>query len=656
MIGSNNGKQINTKPVISLKNFTGMGDNGMYWIDGFLPKSLQGQTILTQGWGTQNILDSTTAGWSNIEDIVSMASYQHVGDNRIAMLGMGGGIFDYSSSGSLGKIHNLSNSAVFFCFGGHINNTRKGNIIYSTANTIGVGWIGKATGGSTTSLIDTNRNFTTLGVTNSADVNKIYNLTKGVEYTLNSGNTTTTNANDTVHFATSTATVSGDWYVAFVDNRFTLGVTTNDNNQQFTPQPAPLQWNRQIVLWNDAYYCLNGNYITSLATDETTWTTDLTGLQTLPSDKFKKQLPNNHQALMMEYNQDRLLVCSYINGRGSLLLWDGYSPNWLSILELDIPVSGVVRYGSGWVVLVGANIYYTDGYTLQYLDKLPDSIFTDSEVPRKYNMVSTEDGFLLTGYGATTTTSRMTPGYYSYNIKDKVLSYFPNQTKNGKLNQVNGALFIVNDYGTTFSQGTPAVYCYNKGFGRIKNLIAKKSSCLLYVKLPQKMNISLIELNLSPRNDYNPTLNQNNMVKVNYGQGENPMFNFLQPGTGGGINLIVNKSQYTYRTKVGQEFFIPYGNSGYERTFVTNITDGGTVDEIDYISPDLSTNPNLDVTYLKKFDLYQTLGSPKTLNSDSFPQEIQFSIPTFYSDKLWLEIVFENQDAFPLDLHSINIF
>jgi len=642
------------KPVFSIKNFTGMGDNGLYFLDGFVPKILQGQTILTQGWGSYSFIDSSMTNFSALSKLIALAVYQHISDNQILAMDDLGNMFDFNNIGINKKgIVNIipTSGSISPCSNGGMLATRLGNVLYSSSNHLGVAWLGQATGGSTTTLINTAKNFSNLGVSSATGTNRVYNLTKGTYYTV-SGVTTTTNPNDTLTISgvsAEYAPTAGDWYVAFVDTRFTYG-TTSVANQHFSPQPLPTYWNRQIILWNDTYYSLNGNYIAALTTDESTWTSDLMGSQASPSDKYKKQLPTNHQAVLFDYNQDRMLVASYNQGHGALLLSDGYSPNWLSILEIDTVASGLIRYGSGWIVLIGASLYYTDGYSLQYLDRLPDSITTDVQIPKKSNMIATEDGLILSFYGSSS--RRLVSGCYAYNIKNRAWSYIPVVDKNGKGNQVNPNIFVANKYDTTAVRSTPNYIISNTEIGKIVSKDANKSSVLMYIQLPQKMEIKSFELNVAPRNDNTlSSASKLNTVKVNYGEGLNPMYSSFTPGAGSTTTVLKNSLGASMKTRVGQQVFVPTGSAGYERSFITSIANEGTSSEELTISPALSAIPTSSVRVL---DLYSA-GSEE-IASDSFKESPQFFTTSFYSDKLWLEIVFENQDDFPLDLNSVNIY
>lgn len=654
------------KPIVSIKNFSGMGDNGLYWLDGFSPKTFQGQTFLTQGWGSFSFIDNSVSGFSSLGLLNGMASYQHISDNQLACLDDNGDIFDFNivPTNKLGKIHTIAISGTILPgSASHIISTRLGNLLYSSANHLGVGWVGQATGGSTTTLIDTSKNFVNLGLGTTAGKNKVYNYSKGVEYTITSI-TTTTNANDTLNFAAGTSVSSNDWYVAFADDRFSFG-TTNNINLQLNPQPYPLNWNRQIELFNDTYYILNGNYLAALATDESTWISDLIGNQTAPSDKFKKAFPTNYQGLMTSSNQDRLLIACYNKGKGALLLWDGYASGWVSIIETEAAPAAIVKYGYYWIVLIAGSLYQTDGFTLTLLSTLPDADYLKvSTVPIKYNMIPTETGVILS-YSSSDNSTRLVNGNYIYDAISNSWSYAPIVDKNGKPQQTYCHLFSTSKYSGTFSQATPvlfASYTTANGLSEIAKFgktQAKKSSVLIYIKLPVKMGIEYIELNLGIKDDKSISsglINKTNTIRVNYGQGEQNIYNIITPSAGSTSSSIVNFTGDKYTTKVGQSLMALSGANGYDRAYIIGITNQGTSGEVLSISPPLTTTPATSpADIIRKFDLYNN-GSSLSINSDAFPQEIQFGIPSFYSDKLWLEVVFENQDQLPLDINAINIW
>lgn len=646
------------QPILSIKNFQGMGDQGLYWIDGFISKMLQGQSILTQGWGVSSFINSTQSGWSALSDLpVSMDGYPAVSINHVAAIGSNGSIFDFDIYGftATGLIHTIpSSGSQSPCQGAGVLSTRKGNLLYSSANHLGVGWVGTATSGTTTKLVDTTRNFTSLGLGSGTGVNKIYNYTKGVEHTITSVSTTT-NTNDTLNFAAGTAPSANDVYVVFCDTRFSFG--TASAAAQFAGQPDPTYWNRQILLWNNAYWALNGNYLSKLASDETTWTSDIL-------DEFNKQLPTNCNALMAEVNTDRILVSAYRQGKGRLLLWDGYAEGWINELKTDSLVTGLCAYSNGWIVLIAGTLYFTDGYTLQSLGLIPDALFNTSITPRKNTMVIAEDNVLI-GFTAAVASSRLTSGVYRFNITDQTWSFFPITNKSSKPGQIAPALFSLTlQASSALNSATPQIMCsFSDSFmspttyeiAVVNTKIASRSSAVLFINLPRKLNINLIELNLAPRNDYSLVFNKDNTVRVNYGQGHFPMHQFFSPSSGSTTTVLKNPYGALMRSKIGQELFVSAGSAGYQRTFITSIANAGLSTEELTVSPALTAVPTTS-TVVKKFDLYSA-GSA-VLNSETLDSaiELDFNVPNFYSDKLWIEIVLEGQDVFPLDLHEINIW
>ena len=661
-------KEKASKPIVSIKNFSAMADAGLYWLDGFIPKTMQGQTVLTRGWNSKSLISETTSGFSNLgssvtDNILTSMTY-FLNNTSLDLLGItsGGYIFDFVTSGpSIGQIHQVgtTGSVLMPSQKGYLNVSKHGHILYSSGGNVGVGWVGIVTSGSTTTLVDTGRNFTTSGMGTTAGINKVYNLTKKVEHTITSISTTT-NANDTLNFSVGTAPSANDIYIAFSDTRFSLGVANSSfNNLQFTPQPAAFQWNRQIEYWNDTFYILNGNYLATLSSDDTTWTTDLIGNSTLPSDKYFKQLPNNYQGLMISTNQDRMMVSAENRGKGALLLWDGYADAWISKLEVDAPPSGLIKYGYYWLVAIGTSVYQTDGYTLTLVDSIPDSEYTDNYNQMKCNMIPTDDGFMLSFFNNQSDDRRCVDGTWIYSFVTKGWCYSPITDKNGVVQQSYCSLFSVNQAGyptifTSYKRYNGATPGYEIGTMN-KNRYGKKSSAMFFIKLPEKMGVELIELNIQPKADYNAAQNygKTNVISVNYGQGYQPMYNQLQVASGSTTTALNIYNVNMYINEIGQEILVQDGNGGYSRSFITTITNPNTSVETLGLSPALAAAPAVG-DYVRKLDLYSC--QSLIINADAIEQELQFAVDSFQSDKLWVEVVFENQKDLPLDLCAITIW
>ena len=166
--------------------------------------------------------------------------------------------------------------------------TSLGNILYPSETKIGRGVRFKATGGSTTTIIDTTKDFVTLGY---AANDKVTNLKTGISYTITSI-TTTTNTNDTLNFTASGAntTVANDEIIAWEDDRFDTTLTPANW------QKTQLYWTKQIKQYGDIYYFTNGNYLGKIIGDESTVTAN-----------FKPPLPK-HQALCLGINNSKILV------------------------------------------------------------------------------------------------------------------------------------------------------------------------------------------------------------------------------------------------------------------------------------------------------------------------------------------------------------
>ena len=58
---------MSNKPKITIKNFSGMGDNGMYYLEGMSARKLQGQGILTSSWNQTFQYSEDTTGFTGME-------------------------------------------------------------------------------------------------------------------------------------------------------------------------------------------------------------------------------------------------------------------------------------------------------------------------------------------------------------------------------------------------------------------------------------------------------------------------------------------------------------------------------------------------------------------------------------------------------------
>ena len=639
-------------PKINIKNFSGMG-NGTYYLDRMESQKIAGQDILTTGWNTSKYVDENDTGFGslNVIDAFNHISYGSTTALNNHVLAMGAGIiFDfhaYLPTNNLGILNTVATTgsgtdAIAASVYPDITTTTNNHILYTSAGHLGRGYVGTATGGSTTTLIDTTVNFDSdLGMSTTAGINKVYNATNKEIYTITSI-TTTTNTNDTINFSTTTTAAAGDIYIAFRDNFQKFGVT-NALNNHFVGQPATTSWVRQIKLLGDDYWALNGNYISSLNIDESTWAEEA------------KQLPYQTQATCFDINNANMLVGGNYQGQGKLMLWDTYSAGWLSILDIDMPPDSIRAYGSGWIVMTHNKMFYTDGYQINILTSVPDMDDFSTIFNTHYNGIEVIGKNIIISADPDKR-NRARAGIWIYNI-DKGWSYTPFDNDNGAV--YTGGVGAV---GKIFTGSTPYLFTsVNDNLGTnnyiINNIFqasGTKYSAMFYIKLPEKMRISSLELNLSPT--YNNFANSNGTtdVTVSYGDGKDSLWDDGTVKTGSSASSIINSDGVAYPASVGQEVTILQGNTGGEKTWIQSITGAGTDAETWAVSPSLSGTPDTGAMMsIANLNFSET----KTITSTNVSDSLMYNVSDFYSDNLLIEVSFEvKTGATTLDLHSINIY
>ena len=173
----------------------------------------------------------------------------------------------------------------------------------------------------------------------------------------------------------------------------------------------------------------------------------------------------------------------------------------------------------------------------------------------------------------------------------------------------------------------------------------------------------MVELNLAlPNNkvDNNPDLQIDTIVSI--GDGRKGMYYDMDIGEST-TTKIVSTSEVNYDThaEVGEQIEIlkSVANSSGEKVFITGITDPGTssVDyEIDYTLANAPSNSGTEAVLCK----LKKQGSKNIQIQDlDILQDLTFPVSDFYSDKLWLEVLFRKtsgKTAMALNINSIKIY
>lgn len=637
----------NKKPLIQIDKFSGAGQNGILYCQGFYPEVDNQKSVMGEGFIASNIFNTATTGFSNVYNIYGAIALSTLANqDNIYNLYIDGNsnqrIWAYQTIGDTikdGQIH-INSQTSYYCLRPDIIETSLGNILYPSGRKIGRGVRFSASGGSTTSIIG-NTDFVVLGYANG---DTITNLKTGIEYTITSI-TTTTNTNDTLNFAASgtNTTSSDDECIIWEDDRFDTLIT------KASWQTAEYNWVKQIKLYGDLYYFTNGNYLGQILGDESA------------VDKDFKQLPAKHQAIALSVNNAKILVSANINGKGALLLWDGYSDGWNNIIKTDAPVSSLVEYNSGWIYVLKGNVYYTDGWQVQRLYSLNQTrnIPSQSLNASSHNGLVISDGFLYIANNSGDT-NLLEAGVYVID-----------------LNNVNNGFSLIKVMGSSRTTNYPySIFINNRftdtisievggdiGVSLISSLDYganyQDKSLIMSIPLPDQMKISGIGLNLSrylKNLDQDISFSNSRKIGVSIGDGDRGLINFAQVGIGNTKSLVINGLAYI-NNEIGDEVYISdTGSSTYsERTFITDITGKGTSSENWSISPDLSDAP-INGTNLKMIRV-KSLGI-KTIDYNDLKDEIFFFTPNaLMTNKLFIEIVFySGANSMPLNINEINVY
>lgn len=628
------------KPKISISDFTGMGDKGIYSVDSCKPYTINGRTVMSAGLTFSKSISEDTSGFTGLDAPMSMSFLNYANSNKygcvidyansLYLFGLGG-----TGTANVGKVYTFPVADFGASYLPDILTTSSGNLLTTHSDYVGVGYFLKVETATSTSLtarkvgVGTDFNFTTAKISTSSGENKVFNITKGQTYTI-----TSIAADITLNFAAQNPVPAvGDYIYVFSSDKFSLGTQQDTRNQHFIGQSTSSDFVRKIIFWNDKYYITNGNYLATIASNEATWTSDI-------MDEVAKALPTKCQATCMSVNQEKMIVGYEKDGLGGLLLWDGYASGWINRIELDNPVMGVTSFKGGFTFTSGNSIFYTDGYQVQILGSLPDS---DSGLTTYFNRtLKTIDNTI---YASVPSTSygRAQAGLWAIDTEKgvfdrlKVSCNFVEKT----------ATYIY--AGASFT-GATATNCIII----LKARDATNYNFTMYVPLGQKTNISTIEINTNiPHRLSNGIPSYSSDITVSYSEGKRSSINnyaTVDSSPAPTTTTFNNPNGVGWPIYLGQTVEIKNGNAITERSFVTDVQNGATANELITVSPAFSAAPTAGQS-VYVYDLYKT--QTRTLTQNSLI--LTYSLPSFYSDEIYINVSVDTNDVAP-DIVQINLY
>jgi len=626
---------------ITISNFSGMGQGGTYYLDGMRPHKIGNESILTTSHYCSDFSNEDDTNQSAFKAPMAIAGFSTAStdspnDFFITTMDAAGVISmiddSISGTGNLGAIHTAATSSQK----PDIAITQNNSILYSAANNLGMGRYFTATGGSTTTIVVSGEDFDTNY--DYADGDKLYNITKKEEYTIDTGGVGST----TLTLVEGTACAADDLFIVFNDDEFDFGTTSIYGNH-FNGQNTTTSWVRQIKLLGDDYWILNGNYIASLNIDESTFAAEA------------KQLPYQHQSTCFDTNQQNMLVGADYLGQGKLLMWDTYSNGWLSTLDIASPPQAIRAYKNGWIVVLSNGIYFTNGYELRLMSNFPDLLSSRDLANVNHNGIEVLNDNIYIAANMDRL-NRAKTGVWSYRPEEG-WGYAPLKTPLSSVYKGNAtAIKSISLFGliTVWVGGDVANTTSKQLLNRLYEDGAFDYSAMLYIKLPSKMRISGVDLNIASKLDSYDEIASTTDVTVSYSDGKNAIWEIARAGSGCSTTSIVNKIGDAHPATVGQQLLMVEGNAGGDVSWIQSITGAGTTSETWVISPALSAAP-VDTDDIVVVDMAKT--DTKTINPWSIPNNLKYNISDFYSDKLFLEVRFNGTSGTgDIDLHAINIY
>lgn len=624
-----------------------MREGGIYYLQGLSPSMVGNQSVLTSKWYCQYMKSEDDSGLSNLGLIRGFDDFAVGSPDYIMSINYDGYIFSTEDlSLTTQQIHAIANDISRT----DILTTKDGNLLYSTKQYIGYGLRGTVKAGSSnTQIVDNDgRDFSTLGFAIS---DKITNLDTGTEYVI-TGFSNVNATNDGIDFADGgTANTANDTFIIWDDAKFDL-----DNGSiypHFKTQELMADFVRQIRWFNDKYYCLNGNYLAELDVDESTF------------DEVATRLPYMTQAKCFDVNNNRMLIGGGIQGKGRVMLWDGWQANtYLSILELDKPPSCIIAYENGFIVVSGMSIYYTDGYNIQLLNKFLDYSTISNHPLVDYNGALTyEDEVLFNFDGSFANRNR--GGVYAYNIEQgfshvpfsNISGSFKNKTQ---IDQNVGAMHKGGiDLARIYASQRVATGTATELINNVYNAGNPNTVATFFVKLPRRTKVNAIGLCLAPKYNRLPDSAIEIDVSVSVGGGKMLYSRRTWTGTGNTTTVIKNsEGGSSYRAgKVGQMVEILEGDVAGEFSWITSIDNAGTASEELTVSPAFSSAPDLDNCDICLRDCKRA-GQVVTVDAYDVSDEYIFDVEGFESDKLWIEIRTKTDtvSSMALDITQVNVY
>ena len=419
---------------------------------------------------------------------------------------------------------------------------------------------------------------------------------------------------------------------------------------------AAASYGRKIIEFDGDYYILNGDYL-AIVDGSMGYTAD------------SKAIDKGFVLRCGCSNGNTVLVgANNAQGKGRLFLWDKSSNGWNNKIILNDTIGCIKAYGDGYIYLDGGTLKYTNGYTTQELQTLPDYKigYEPSIYPNSMTIVR-DTVVISTNYESGKDKGRRKGGVYIYDIPTDFMSYSPFAVLTG-LSSYGKTMCIYNStrlgkilYGITADLTDINDYSAINEF-ILEGNTNSASFILAPIKLEknnnESANIKKVEINIVASPDYE-TDNHGDGVQVElrlsdcskHVWGYNKVRN---TATVDSIDMY-NANGYT-EAVVGEEFYT-LTREGYVKRNIDTVTTVSTTSTVTF-SPLFTTAPLVnDIIDVLPFKTYGDTAKAYARAGDTAPiTRLTFEGISLTADNVMLKVNLSG-DKYPNFLiTSITIF
>lgn len=424
------------------------------------------------------------------------------------------------------------------------------------------------------------------------------------------------------------------------------GTTWDDDTFDLGTSYATASDVHRFIPYDDITFITNGDYLAKIDNDGTDFNASY------------KQLPQKYLATCGASNGNLVLIGGKKWGRGILLLWNTTDAGWTNKIYFDKEISAIKSYKNGWVFSSGSGLYYTNGYSIEVLDFLPETTALSNVSIKPYSFEVIDDKIVFAG--AISPIINIKGGFYVYDIVNKTFSITPNHNND----------YYTNSYGIIFKNttglGTTQIltsYGYDDAtskyaFSQLLLFSVNYSGDSYYV-LPKitfsnKTTISDIKMKISlDKKDYIDYADKTADITIACSDGRDKFWSYLITNT-----ELTNENQIQYdgtvsgynNVSIGDMVLSLDGVNAGESAFVESIANAGTNTETATLDADFTDNTEdartLNVLPFRKF-------ATKTVTDT---QEIQFFNNSSLGqiDELYILIKVKTTN-FPLNIDKLII-